>query len=192
MNHLAHLYIGQAKIEWLVGNFIADQVKGKQLLQFSPLVQEGIKMHRAIDSFTDQHPIVSKSKAKLYPVYHKYSAVIVDVFYDHILAKNWDQYSPIPLQLFAQSSYALLQTQRSTLPQRSQKILFYMVEQDWLSNYAQLSGIEKTLINLSKRAKFDSKMEFASRELKKDLLFFQEHFMIFFPELLEFIKLKYA
>ena len=101
MNHLAHLYLSQTNVDLMVGNFIADRVKGKDLLNYSESVQKGIEMHRAIDTFTDEHAVVMKSKKRLFPVYHKYAAVIVDMFYDHILAKNWEEYSPISLKLYA-------------------------------------------------------------------------------------------
>jgi len=162
MNHLAHLFLAQSNTDLMVGNFIADQVKGKQLLDYSTEIQNGIKMHRAIDHFTDNHAIVMRSKERLFSKYHKYAAVIVDMYYDHILAKNWSDFSPITLTQFTASAYKVLAAKNDQLPERSQRILHYMSKDDWLSNYAQIEGIAKALNGLAYRATFDSKMEEAS------------------------------
>jgi len=188
MNHLAHFYLSQNKVELLIGNFIADQVKGKQFLQYPESIQKGIQMHRDIDNFTDHHPMVSQSKQRLYPSYHKYAAVIVDVFYDHILAVNWESYSKTSLNSFSQSCYAIFHAHSKFLPPSSKKILHFMSNQNWLFNYANIDGIERTLISLSKRAKFDSKMEQSIQDLKADFDFHQSTFLVFFPELIEFVN----
>jgi len=186
MNHLAHLYLSQTNVDLMVGNFIADRVKGKDFLNYSEGVQKGIEMHRAIDTFTDEHAVVMKSKKRLFPVYHKYAAVIVDMFYDHILAKNWQEYSPIPLKLFAQNTYKVLQARVGEMPKASQRILFYMSTGDWLTAYATEEGMNRALGGLASRAKFDSKMEYASIDLMRDYALYEEEFTAFFKELVAF------
>ncbi len=186
MNHLAHLFLSQSDINLLIGNFIADHVKGKKIESFCPEIQSGIKMHRAIDEFTDKHPVVLKSKERLYPKYHKYAAVIVDMFYDHVLAKNWSDYSPISLEIFASNVYRILGAHESILPERSIIILNYMSKQDWLSNYANLNGMKRALKGLSIRAKFDSKMDESILDLERDYRLYESEFNVFFKELFEF------
>lgn len=188
MNHLAHLFLSQSDINLMVGNFIADHIKGKQILSFSSKVQNGIKMHRAIDDFTDHHAVVRKSKERLYPKYHKYAAVIVDMFYDHILARKFKDYSPISLSSFAQASYQILNAQKQNLPEHSQRFLHYMSENDWLSSYGTEIGIHQALSGLSRRTSFDSKMEESSADLKKDYALYESEFQSFFPELFEFCQ----
>ena len=175
----------------MIGNFIADHVKGKEILNFSNEVQRGIKMHREIDHFTDHHKLVMKSKERLYPKYHKYASVIVDMFYDHILAKNWSSYSPISLESFARSVYQVLKLNYNTLPERSRLTLDYMSKQDWLSNYAKLSGMEKALRGLSSRAKFNSRMEESVNDLASDYSLYEAEFTPFFEELHTFFSNKY-
>ena len=184
MNHLAHLFLSQSDVNLLVGNYIADHVKGKEIEKFSAEVQRGIQMHRSIDDFTDHHPIVQKSKERLYPKYHKYAAVIVDMFYDYILAKNWSDYSPIKLNLFSSSAYVMLKTQYDTFPDSAKRMYDHMSANDWLTNYGTIEGITWALSGLAYRAKFDSKMEDSVKDLEKDLDLYQEEFETFFPQLI--------
>lgn len=185
MNHLAHLFLSQSDINLMIGNFIADHVKGKQINSFSKEIVRGIKMHREIDAFTDHHPTVKQSKERLYPKYHKYSSVIVDMFYDHILARNWDTYSPISLKSFASSSYQILNAQSELFPEHSKRFLHYMSKYDWLTDYVTLEGISKALNGLAQRANFDSKMDQSPIDLKRDYKEYEAEFKVFFPLLFE-------
>src|SRR5689334_7104563 len=108
MNFLAHLHLSGDNEEIKIGNFIADFVKGKNYDDFPAGIRQGIIIHRHIDYFTDTHPVVSESKQRLYATYHKYAAVIVDIFYDHYLATRWEQYSNISLVDFASEFYFMV------------------------------------------------------------------------------------
>ncbi len=174
MNHLAHLFLSQRDPSLMVGNFIADHIKTTKLSSFSEGVQDGILMHRAIDHFTDTHPIVRKSKERLFPKYSHYSAVLVDMFYDHILAKNWSTYSPISLKSFSESAYRVLKSRTTEMPERSVLILDYMSRQDWLTSYGTIEGMGKALNGISRRATFKSKMEEAIVDLERDFSMYEE------------------
>lgn len=186
MNHLAHLFLSQSDINLFVGNYIADHVKGKKINDFSEEIQRGIMMHRGIDEFTDGHAIVIKSKERLYPKYHKYAAVLVDMFYDHILAKNWHKYSPIKLESFTNTAYQILGTKEELFPHSAQLMYAHMSKHDWLTNYANLEGMQKALSGLSRRATFVSKMEEAVADLERDFKLYEEEFEGFFPEIIEY------
>lgn len=170
----------------MIGNFIADHVKGKQLERFSSGIQEGIKMHRAIDDYTDHHKVVRESKERLYPTYGKYAPVIVDMFYDHLLASNWSKYSPISLQQFTQACYRLLEARQKEMPERSQRMLYYMKRGNWLASYASKEGIGGALSGLAQRASFDSKMDQAVVDLFRDKEDYLDEFERFFPQLIEY------
>lgn len=185
MNHLAHLFLAQSNTELLIGNYIADHVKGKQLEKYPEGIQKGIKMHRAIDTFTDQHKIVAKSKKRLYPKYSKYSPVLVDMFYDHILAKNWSEYSPIPIEKFSEAAYRVLGAQRDLFPPSAQRMYDHMSTNDWLSNYAYAEGMQRAFNGLAYRASFESKMEEALIDLQLDYADYKKEFEEFFPHLVE-------
>ncbi len=99
MNFLAHIYLSGNDTDLIIGNFIADGIKGKKYKKFSPGIQKGILLHREIDTFTDAHPIVRQSTKRLHKNYGHYSGIIVDILYDHFLAKNWSRYSDVPLEI---------------------------------------------------------------------------------------------
>jgi acyl carrier protein phosphodiesterase len=183
MNFLAHLYLSGTDHSLMIGNFIADSVKGKEILEFNAEIQKGIQLHRHIDYFTDTHPVISEGKKILTPYFGKYNAVVMDIYMDHFLAKDWINYSNVPLTSYAASVYNLLEEHAEILPERIQQMLPYMIRQDWLSNYANFYGIEQVFKGMSRRASFESHMEDATEVLKKHYSEMQESFDLFFPKL---------
>lgn len=184
MNFLAHLYLSGDNPKIKVGNFIGDFVKGKNLTErFDVVVAKGISLHREIDWFTDTHDVVKQSKDRLRPKYRHYSGVIVDIFYDHFLAKNWDQYSNQPLPDFAQECYAIIQQHEPVLPEEVKYMMPYMIKGNWLVNYAKLEGIQRTLSGIARRTRFESKMEESVTDLQHHYEDFEKEFVVFFPDL---------
>lgn len=183
MNFLAHLFLSKNNKNILIGNFIADAVKGKKHENYPKEIQAGILLHRQIDYFTDTHSIVRQSKRRLHPRYDHYDGVIIDILYDHFLAKNWGDYSEIPLEIYAKSVYSFFQENVGILPPEMQKLLPYMIEYNWLVGYASITGIEKTLIGMNKRTKGISKMDLAIGDLVEHYEAFELDFTAFFEEL---------
>lgn len=190
MNFLAHLFLSDENPEIMVGNFIADMVKGNSFLGYPSTIGKGIRIHRNIDKFTDSHPIVQLSKKRLRPNYRKYAGVIVDMFYDHLLAVDWHTYSPIPLASFAEKAYKTLDSYQSLMPIRSQRTLFYMQKGNWLVNYAELSGIGQALGGLSNRTRYESGIEQSINDLRSDYSAYRNEFSSFFPDLIEFNRVE--
>jgi acyl carrier protein phosphodiesterase len=189
MNFLAHLYLSGDNPTIMVGNFMGDFVKGKQALeQFEPEIVKGIELHRSIDEFTDSHEVVTQSKNRLRPKYRHYSGVIVDVFYDHFLAKNWNDYHPDLLPDFADQAYETIQSFDTILPREVKYMMPYMIKGNWLVNYSKLEGIHQALSGMARRTPFLSKMEEASRDLEKDYSDFKSEFDSFFPQLKSFCE----
>jgi acyl carrier protein phosphodiesterase len=188
MNFLAHIYLSGDNAQLKIGNFIADSVKGKQYLDFPVEIQKGIVLHRAIDTFTDTHPIVSKSVERLFDRYGHYSRVIVDILYDHFLAANWVEYSEIPLKEYTEDFYKLLKDNYEVLPKPVQKFLPYMVADNWLYNYREIEGIEKILFQMNRRIKYRAKMHLAVEELREFYEEFENEFRMFFEELRTYVK----
>src|SRR6056297_3123195 len=151
MNFLAHIYLSGDNDQLKIGNFIADSIKGKNYTHYSKEIQNGIVLHRAIDTFTDTHPIVRKSVSRLFDRYGHYSRIIVDILYDHFLAANWKDYSDIPLKTYTKDFYKLLQHNFEILPKPVQNFLPYMVADNWLYNYRKIEGIEKILFQMNRR-----------------------------------------
>ena len=183
MNFLAHLYLADTDKEIIIGNFIADTIKGNKFYHFSDKIQFGIKMHRAIDTFTDEHPIFRQSKRRLDDKYRLYKGVIIDLIYDHFLAKNWSQYSNIPLNQFSQGVYQLLNDNYNILPEKTQYLLPFMSKQNWLYKYRTIQGIGEILHDMNVRTKGISKMNEAVEDLKDNYTIFEEDFTTFFKEL---------
>jgi acyl carrier protein phosphodiesterase len=172
----------------MVGNFIADHVRKRDLVQFAPNIQTGVQLHWAIDQFTDAHNIVLESKQRLRPIYKKYSPVLVDLFYDHFLSKNWLQYHHQPLPAFAQNFYALMDQHHNNMPASVQYMMPFMKRYDWLVAYGVLEGMQKVLEGMGKRAQFQSHMEQALPSLVADYEAYAHEFEGFFPELIHFVK----
>lgn len=182
MNFLAHAYLSGDHPKILVGNFIADFVKGRQALsKFEQTIAKGIELHRLIDAFTDDHMIVDESKKRLRPKYRHYAAVIVDVFYDHFLAKNWNDYHPAPLADFADHVYKTIDSFHSVTPEGIHHMLPYMVSGNWLVNYSKIEGIHQALTGMSRRTPYESKMNEAVQDLRDHYALFEAEFHSFFP-----------
>ncbi len=186
MNFLAHLYLSKNNKNILIGNFIADAVKGKKYENYPKEIKAGILLHRGIDNFTDTHLIVRQSKRRLNIQYNHYKGVIIDIFYDHFLAKNWEQYSDIPLEIYAENVYAFLQENIEIYPERIQKLLPNMIEYNWLVSNASIEGIGKILAGMNRRSKGISKMDLAIEDLVEHYDDFEADFTVFFEELRQF------
>ncbi len=169
---------------------MADSVKGSKLDKYSESIQIGIRLHREIDSYTDGHEIVRRSKNRLRQKYGHYAGVIVDIFYDHYLAKNWDLYSAIPLEVYVNSVYELLKNNLEKLPEKTQHMLPYMIEFNWLYNYQFMEGMQRVLDGMNRRTKNKSKMNLATADLEEHYQNFEKDFTEFFDELRSFSSQK--
>ncbi len=192
MNFLAHLYLSRSSEELMFGNYIADGVRGNLEGRFPEKVIEGIRMHRAIDDFTDSHPVFKQSCMRLYERYDKYAWVIVDIFYDHFLAANWDEFHEKPLKTFSAETYSMLEKNHHLMPEKSKRFFLYMSEYDLLFNYSRTEGIERVLSGMARRARFQSNMEKATTDLLKDYKEYEKDFRLFFPELEKFTLQTYT
>ena len=188
MNFLSHLFLSGESEGLIIGNFIADSVKGQSFNIFSSEIQKGILLHRKIDTYTDSHPIVEESKQRLREKYKKYSSMIVDIYYDHFLASNWNDYSNESLDQYTKNIYSIIENHKHSFPLKSQEFTKYMLKHNILTAYAHLEGIDKVLQGMSKRASFISNMEHAIQDLKEHYPLFEKEFKQFFPELQFFVN----
>lgn len=186
MNFLAHLYLSENHQQIIIGNLIADHIEGNRFKHYPEEIQKGIRLHRKIDTFTDTHNTVKKSKRKLNKRYRHYKGVIIDIFYDYFLAKNWKQYSQIPLDIYSLGIYELLSNNIVILPEKTKQILPYMIKYDWLYNYQFLDGIKDVLTGMNRRTQNKSQMNLAIDDLKTLEVEFEQDFTSFFKELRTF------
>jgi acyl carrier protein phosphodiesterase len=192
MNFLAHIYLSFGDDEITIGNFIADSIRANKYKHLPDRIQKGILLHREIDTYTDSHPIPRVSSKRLHQNYSHYSRVIVDIFYDHFLAKNWKQYSDTPLDIYVAKFYDLLEDNFTILPDGTKRLIPYMISDNWLLNYAQMDGISRVLNGMNRRTNNKSKMNFAILDLEKNYEAFEVEFTAFFNELVVFSKQKYT
>ena len=187
MNYLAHFYLSDYKENLIIGNYIADDVKGKSYLDYPEKIQKGILLHRKIDDFTDNHNTVLNSKDLIRHHQRKYTPVVMDVFYDYFLAKNWENHSKDELKDFTNFVYKTLFKNIKHLPLKSQLRLSFMAKSNWLYNYRKIDGIDRALTGLSKRTNYNNNMSQAHIILKEKEDLLNTDFKQFFPELKEFV-----
>lgn len=190
MNYLAHIYLSGDDQLVTIGNFIADGIKGKTYKKYAKAIQTGILLHRKIDTFTDAHPTVRMSTGRLHANYGHYSGVIVDILYDHFLAKNWKDYCDVPLPEYTEAFYDSLANNYDILPVRVKKFMPYMIADNWLLSYASIEGISKVLDGMNRRTKLISGMNKAVNELQEFYSEFETEFRDFFEELRFFSQTK--
>lgn len=192
MNFLAHIYLSFDDKEITLGNFFADHIRGNRYKHLPEKIQKGIILHREIDTFTDAHPITRQSSKRLHKNYSHYSMVIVDIFYDHFLAKNWSDYSNVPLETYVERFYDLLEENYELLPVATKRMMPHMIADNWLLNYANLTGIERVLNGMNRRTKNKSKMNLAILDLEEHYTDFENEFITFFEELITFSRQKFS
>jgi acyl carrier protein phosphodiesterase len=186
MNFLAHLYLSGDNEDIIVGNFIADHVKGNGINKYSSGIQNGILLHREIDAYTDSHPQFIQSKKRLAGNYRKYAGVIVDMYYDHFLSARWQQYSAEPLETFTRRMYGIILKKFLILPSKTKRILPFMAKDNWLVGYGKIEGLAAALAGMAYRTPFNSGMENATEDLKDNYTLFRQEFEMFFPDLTAF------
>jgi len=184
MNYLAHLYLSGNDPHVRIGNFIGDYVKGNSYDKYSPGIRKGILLHRRIDEFTDKHPVVKQSAAKLYDHYGRYSGIITDMFYDHLLAAGWDNYSKTELSAFVTEVHKLLIFNYFKLPARVKGFLPFLIKNRGLENYRHISGLRRALTIMSNRSSLPSKTDTAIKILEEHYDEFRTEFNTFFPEVI--------
>lgn len=188
MNLLAHIYLSGDNELVKVGNFIGDYVKGKRYLNYREPIQKGILLHRNIDSFTDRHKTPRKAKKLLQPVYHKYSGIVLDVFYDHFLTLNWHQFSELSLDVFVNDFHQILRSKFQILPPPVQSFVPIMIDRKRLSSYGEMEGVGEALRIMSQHTSLPDKTDNALHILSVHYELFNQNFLLFFPELIEHVK----
>ena len=187
MNWLAHLLLAESSPEGRLGNLLGDLVKGEARKSLSFELQQGIACHQAIDIFTDRHQIVKRSKSRIDPQYRRFAGILIDVFYDYILATNWQDYSELPLDEFTTTVYASWSVQLASLPLYARGVISRLMDEDWLASYGTLSGIEHTLARisyrLSRRGKRTYDLTPAMTQLTENYIALERDFQQFFPQL---------
>ena len=208
MNHLAHFFLSGDNDDIKIGNFIADFISNKEVDDYTEGVQQGIKLHREIDAFTDTHPVVKQSTKRLHPFHHKYSPVIVDIYYDYLLGKNWARFTEgvsitesgewqqqeslfegNSLRIYINNIYKLLKLRKMDLPIKLQARIDQMIADDWLMKYTTFEGLNEAFNRIEKYAAFPGNFGNAALHLEMYLEDFDKEFNDFFPDLIKHVEI---
>jgi acyl carrier protein phosphodiesterase len=192
MNFLAHLYLSGDSDEIMLGNFIGDFVKGNKYRDYPEKVAYGIRLHRSIDSFTDSHANVKACMQLLKPGYGRFSGVIVDIFFDHFLASNWNDYSAVTLRQFTRQAHSVFLSNFLLLPMRVKQFLPFLIQHKRLESYAQRENLFHILEIMSKRTSLPSNSDYAMAMLNQEYDLFEEHFRSFFPKLTDWVEREFS
>ncbi len=186
MNYLAHLFLSDGTPASLIGNLLGDFVKGSAVNLYSEEIRNGIDLHRKVDRYTDSHAVVRSSKSLVCAQRRRFAGVLIDVFYDHFLAKNWLEYSEVPLRDFSQDVYKILQDNRDILPDSLQRVLPTIIARDLLSSYQEIAEIGITLTRMSARLKRTNNLASGIEDLTANYQRLESDFRDFFPDLIKY------
>jgi acyl carrier protein phosphodiesterase len=191
MNFLAHLYLSGENEKLMVGNFIGDYVKGKGYENFQQDIKRGLLLHRQIDFFTDSHAKFREAKRLFVPEFGLYSGIVMDVVYDHFLAKNWNQHSNKTLREFAKWVHAVLLSNFFHLPKRVQLFLPFLIQNRRLESYANVDGIQNSLAVMSRYTSLPDKSDKAIEIMEFNQYFLDANFTEFMKDMVQFIENDY-
>jgi acyl carrier protein phosphodiesterase len=190
VNYLAHLFLSHRTPEAVTGALLGDFVKGSLPAQWSPALRDAVLLHRAIDRYTDGHAAVAAGRLLISRERRRFAGILVDVFFDHFLARRWSRYSAQPLAEFTAEVYAILLPQRSTFPERLQHVLPRMARDDWLASYAAVESVDVALNGIARRFRHPERataLTTAVEELRRHYPSFEALFAEFFPQLQAFV-----
>jgi acyl carrier protein phosphodiesterase len=153
MNFLAHAMLAESAPALMVGGVIGDWIKGPLPAGLPADLAQGVALHRAIDVFVETHPAFIRSRTRVSAERKRYAGVLVDIFCDHLLARDWVRHHPSVLSTYCQLIYLQIETRMDDLPESARPAMRLMAEQDWIQSYAQLDGITDVLRRMAQRGK---------------------------------------
>ena len=188
MNFLAHAFLSDGTADGLLGSLLGDFVKGPLDDRYRPAVRHGLVLHRRVDTFTDAHPVVAGSRARIVGTRRRYAGILVDMFYDHFLARHWDDYAAEPLDCFTRRIYAVLLAHRQELPERLQRIAPSIASSDWLGSYREIAATGIAVDRLGQRLTRGNALLGSVDELVRNYALFEHDFRRFLPDLILFAR----
>lgn len=194
MNYLGHLLLSHATPDAITGAMLGDFVKGRVPGDWGPEVQAAILLHRDIDRYTDRHPAVVASRALIGAERRRFSGILIDVFFDHFLARDWPRYHHRPLPEFTSAVYGVLLSRRGTFPERLRRIVPFMAANDWLASYAEVASVDAALNGIARRFRYPERAQTlttAVSELERNYSELGRRFAEFLPALRAFASLRW-
>ncbi len=183
MNHLAHFHLSKRLEEVIVGNFLGDFVRQKEVDKLPIPVQHGVELHREIDLFTDAHPVVKDLKKGLSAELGRYAAVLLDVYFDFALISKWEHYSNTSLENYSKWIYSVLEQNEHLLNYNSRRFYEFMISRNLLVNYGNYDGIDQVSKGMANRSTHGDVMKKGRNVLVKNESIILLAFDQFYPEL---------
>jgi len=188
MNYLGHIFLSGHNEQLMIGNFIADYVKGKKYLEYPLRVQEGILLHRSIDYFTDNNIHWQRIREMIRPVYNRYSGVVTDLFIDHFLAVHWNSFSPYRLTVYSKWVNDMFLKNYFLLPEKVKGFLENFIRHQRLLSYSKTGGIEEALAIMSIVTSLPNQTGSAIKLLKENYSEFEEISILFLSDVIDFVS----
>ena len=184
MNHFAHCVLAQPNTDSIVGNLLGDFARGVDLASLTHTVRAGLENHRAVDRFTDSHPLVKHMKQQFSRERRRFAGIALDMYFDHLLIRHWQDLEPCDLGLTIQQIYGHLQTGYHLMPNESmQRVTTSIVEHDWFGTYQHLEGITHAMNRVAARVRFPNAFDNAIEDLQENHALIEAGFLEFYPEL---------
>ncbi|PKQ65864.1 hypothetical protein BZG02_02340 [Labilibaculum filiforme] len=191
MNFLAHQYLSGESDKVKIGNFIGDFIKGNKYQDYPPEVQKGILLHRNIDHFTDHHPIVLQSSNRFKKGYKRYSGVVIDVIYDHFLARKWDEYHTQSISRFVNKSHEILVKNFLILPAKVKLFLPFLIQSRRLESYSSMDGLQAALEIMARRTSLPAQTDYAIKTLIDQYSDIENEFDLFMTDLIDYVRTEH-
>jgi acyl carrier protein phosphodiesterase len=158
MNYLGHLYLSGNDVGLMQANLYGDFIKGSNLSHLPEIIQRGIQLHRNIDHFIDNHPIIHELLPVLRTELPKVAGIAVDIFFDHLLAKHWTTFHPQPLDEYLRAIYRQLDLHNTYFSSEYLVFLSHLVQRNWISHYPTLDAIDRMCRSVSSQLSFPNKL----------------------------------
>lgn len=188
LNHLAHVFLAPDSRKHRIGSLLGDFIRDIDRNELEPAVREGLRHHLAVDAFTDRHPSVLASKALFSAQRRRFAGIALDILYDHYLIRHWSQFAEMDQQIFIDQVYEEVKTSEILMPAPMVRMTRRMVAYDWFGAYADLDNIGEALDRVAQRIRFSNRFQGAITEIRQIDAELEQHFLEFFPELLEFSR----
>lgn len=188
MNFLAHAYLAGSSDHAILGSLMGDFVKGPLGGRYGPEITHALALHRRIDAYTDAHHLVRESRHRVSSARRRFAGILVDLFYDHFLARHWNEYTDVPLRRFTARIYSVLREHQALLPERLRNIAPGMAAADWLASYRHIEAISLALDRMGGRLKRGNALLGSAEELLVHYEAFEADFHAFFPDVVRFAQ----
>ena len=189
MNYFAHLYLSQPTVASTVGNLLGDFARGVDVQALPEAVQAGLQNHRAIDRYTDSHPIILNLKKGFSPQRRRFAGIALDVYFDHLLMNHWSTFDSRPIDEVIQAFYARMLEGQALMPNaRMRRTTRRMVEYDWFGSYAEIDSIADALDRIASRIRFENQFANVIEDIEHNRESLQQGFLAYFPQLVEHVR----